>query len=113
MYDQLPDGNVVKPVATAFMQRYIDKFGPQSRNAFAGYTYDAAMIIQSAVPAALKAGAPGSLEFRDALRQGMEGVHELVATHGVYDMSPTDHNGMDARSRVLVQVKDGAWRLMQ
>ena len=113
VYDQLPDSNPVKPVATAFMQRYIDKYGPASRNAFAGYTYDAALIIQSAVPAALKAGAPGSAPFREALRQGMEAVHELVGTHGVYDMSPTDHNGMDARSRVLVQVKDGAWRLMQ
>ena len=113
VYDQLPDSNPVKPVATAFMQRYIEKYGPASRNAFAGYTYDAALIIQSAVAAALKAGAPGSEAFREALRRGMEGVHELVGTHGVYDMSPTDHNGMDARSRVLVQVKDGAWRLIQ
>ena len=113
VYDQLPDSNPVKPVATAFMQRYIAKYGPASRNAIAGYTYDAALIIQSAVPAALKAGPPGNAAFRDALRQGMEGVHELVGTHGVYDMSPADHNGMDVRSRVLVQVKDGAWRLIQ
>ena len=113
VYDQLPDDNPVKPVATAFMQRYTDKYGPASRNAFAGYTYDAALIIQSAMPAALRAGPPGSPAFREALRQGMEAVHELVGTHGVYDMSPTDHNGMDARSRVLVQVKDGAWRLIQ
>ena len=113
VYDQLPEGNVVKPVAAAFMQRYIDKFGPQSRNAFAGYTYDASLLIAGAVPAALKAGKPGTQEFRDALRTGMEQTHELVGSHGVYTMSATDHNGMDGRSRVMVQVQDGAWRLIK
>ena len=113
VYDQLPDGNPVKTVATAFMGRYVDKFGPKSQNAFAGYSYDAALIIQAAVPAALKAGKPGTTEFREALRTGMENVHELVGTHGVYSMTPSDHTGMDARSRVMVQIKNGAWTLIQ
>ncbi len=112
VYDQLPDDNVVKPVATAFMQHYVDKFGPQSRNAFAGYTYDAGLLIVGAIPAALKAGKPGTPEFRDALRTAIEQTHELVGTHGVYTMSATDHNGMDGRARVMVQVQDGAWKLI-
>ena len=112
VYDQLPDGNVVKPVATAFMTRYIEKFGPQSRNAFAGYSYDAGLLIAGAVPAALEAGQPGTAAFREALRTAMEQTHELIGTHGVYTMSATDHNGMDERARVMVQVQDGAWRLI-
>ena len=112
VYDQLPDGNPVKPVATAFMTRYIQEFGPQSRNPFAGYSWDAMLLIQAAVPGALKAGQPGTQAFRDGLRDGMEQVHEMVGTHGVYTMSPEDHNGMDARARVLVQVQDGAWKLI-
>ena len=113
VYDQLPDSNPVKPVATAFMQHYVDKFGPQSRNAFAGYSYDASLLIDGAIPAALQAGKPGTQEFRDALRTGMEQTHELVGTHGVYNMTPADHNGMDARARVMVQVQDGAWKLIK
>ena len=113
VYDQLPDSNPVKGVATDFMTKYIAKFGPQSRNAFAGYTYDAGLIIFAAVPAALKAGQPGTPEFREALKGGMEHVHELIGTHGVYDMTPTDHTGMDARARVMVQIKDGTWKLIQ
>ncbi len=113
VFDQLPDNSPVKPVATAFMQRYIDKFGPKSRNAFAGYSYDAMLLIQAAVPEALTRAKPGTPEFRAALRDGIEHVHELVGTHGVYDMSPENHNGMDGRARVLVQVKDGAWKLIQ
>ena len=113
VYDQLPEGNPVKQVATEFMTRYLAKFGPQSRNAFAGYTYDAGLLIAAGVPAALKAGQPGTPEFREALKGGIEHVHELVGTHGVYDMSPTDHTGMDSRARVMVQIKNGAWTLIQ
>ncbi len=112
VYDQLPADNVVRPVATEFMQRYLDKFGPQSRNAFAGYTYDAGLLIAGAVPAALQAGKPGTAAFREALRTAIEQTRELVGTHGVYTMSATDHNGMDERARVMVQVQGGRWTLL-
>ena len=37
----------------------------------------------------------------------------MVGTHGVYNMSAGNHNGLDERARVLVRVQDGAWRLMK
>jgi branched-chain amino acid transport system substrate-binding protein len=110
VYDQLPDGNAIKPVATAFMADYAKKFGPQSVNPFAGYSYDAMLLLKNAIPAALKAGKPGTDEFRVALRDALEKTHELVGVSGVYNMSPTNHNGQDERAAVLVEVKDGAWR---
>jgi branched-chain amino acid transport system substrate-binding protein len=113
VYDQLPDGNVVKPMAAAFMTDYTKKFGPQSVNAFAGYSYDAFLLLQSAIPTALKAGKPGTEQFRAALRDALEKTHELVGVSGVYTMSPTNHNGQDERAAVLVEVKDGAWRAIQ
>jgi branched-chain amino acid transport system substrate-binding protein len=113
VYDQLPDSNVVKPVATAFMADYTKQFGPQSVNPFAGYSYDAILLLKNAIPVALKSGKPGTEEFRVALRDALEKTHELVGVSGVYDMSPSDHNGQDARAAVLVEVKDGAWRAIQ
>jgi branched-chain amino acid transport system substrate-binding protein len=113
VYDQLPDSNVVKPVAAAFMADYTKQFGPQSINPFAGYSYDAMLLLKNAIPIALKAGKPGTEEFRVALRDALEKTHELVGVSGVYDMSPTNHNGQDARAAVLVEVKDGAWRAIQ
>jgi branched-chain amino acid transport system substrate-binding protein len=113
VYDQLPDGNVVKPMAAAFMTDYTKKFGPLSVNAFAGYSYDAFLLLQNAIPTALKAGKPGTEQFRAALRDALEKTHELVGVSGVYTMSPTNHNGQDERAAVLVQVKDGAWRAIQ
>jgi len=100
VYDQLPDGNVVKPVAAAFMTDYTKKFGPQSIGPFSGYSYDAVLLLKSAVPAALKAGKPGTEEFRVALRDALEKTHELVGVSGVYSMSPSNHNGQDARAQV-------------
>jgi branched-chain amino acid transport system substrate-binding protein len=113
VYDQLPDDNAIKPVATAFMADYAKKFGPQSVSPFAGYSYDAMLLLKAAIPAALKAGKPGTEEFRVALRDALEKTHELVGVSGVYNMSPTNHNGQDERAAVLVQVKDGAWRAIR
>jgi branched-chain amino acid transport system substrate-binding protein len=113
VYDQLPDGNVIKPVATAFMAQYEGKFGPHSVSPFAGYSYDAMLLLKAAIPVALQAGKPGTDQFRAALRDALEKTHDLVGVSGVYNMTPTNHNGQDARAAVLVEVKDGAWRAIQ
>jgi branched-chain amino acid transport system substrate-binding protein len=113
VYDQLTEGNPVKPVAVAFMADYTKQFGPQSVNPFAGYSYDAMLLLKNAIPAALKAGKPGTEEFRVALRAALEATRGLVGVSGVYDMSPANHNGQDDRAAVLVEVKDGAWRAIQ
>ncbi len=110
VYEQLPDSNPIKPVATAFMKEYAAKFGAQSVNPFAGYSYDAMLLLKNAIPTALKAGKPGTDEFRVALRDALEKTHDLVGLSGIYDMTPTNHNGQDARAAVLVEVKDGAWK---
>ena len=111
--DQLPDSNPVKPVAAAFVKDYAAKFGAQGMSPFAGYSYDAMLLLKAAIPEALKAGKPGTEEFRVALRESLEKTHELVGVSGVYTMSPTDHNGQDARAAMLVEVQDGAWRAIK
>ncbi|MGA9866266.1 MAG: ABC transporter substrate-binding protein [Acetobacteraceae bacterium] len=109
VYTQLPDSNPIKPVATAFMDEYTKKFGPQSVNPFAGYSYDAMLLLKNAIPTALKSAKPGTEAFRVALRDALEKTHGLVGVSGVYDMSPTNHNGQDSRAAVLVEVKNGEW----
>ncbi len=109
VYDQLPDGNPIKPVASELMAAYTKKFGPASVNPFAGYSYDAMLLLANAIPAALKVAPPGTDAFRMALRDAMEHTHELVGVSGIYNMSATDHNGQDARAAVLVEVRHGEW----
>jgi len=111
--EELPANFPTKAVSMDFVKRYESTFGAGSRNAFAGYSYDGVMLLNAAVPVALKKAKPGTPEFREALRDALEGAKNIIGTHGVYNMSASDHNGLDARARVLVHVDNGQWRLMK
>jgi branched-chain amino acid transport system substrate-binding protein len=111
--EELPDSHPTKKVSLDFTKRYEAAFGAGTRNAFAGYAYDAYLLVDAAAPAALKKGKPGTPEFREALRASLESVRNVVGTHGVYNMNAETHNGLDERARVLVHVDNGAWHLMK
>jgi branched-chain amino acid transport system substrate-binding protein len=68
-------------------------------------------LLVVAVPEALKKAQPGTKEFRKALRDAIEGVKNHPESQGIVNMSPTDHLGLDQRSRVMVQILDGKWKL--
>jgi branched-chain amino acid transport system substrate-binding protein len=57
-------------------------------------------------------GQAGHRAFRVALRDALEQERDVVGTQGVFNMSATNHNGMDERARVLVIVRDGKFRLL-
>ena len=111
--EELPDSHPVKKVSLDFTKRYEATFGAGTRNAFAGYSADAVMLVGAAIPAAMKKAKPGTPEFRAALRDALENVKNVVGTHGVYNMTAKNHNGQDERARVLVHVEKGEWRLMK
>ena len=111
--EELPASNAVKATALDFTKRYEAAFGAGSRNAFAGYSNDAVMLLGAAIPAAMKKAKPGTPEFRAALRDALENVKNVKGTHGVYSPTAANHNGLDQRARVLVRVEKGTWRLMK
>ncbi|OGA11051.1 MAG: branched-chain amino acid ABC transporter substrate-binding protein [Betaproteobacteria bacterium RIFCSPLOWO2_02_FULL_65_20] len=111
--EELPASFPTKKVSLDFVKRYESSFGAGSRNAFAGYSYDGVALLNAAVPVALKKAKPGTPEFREALRAALENVKNIIGTHGVYNMSASNHNGLDDRGRVLVDVSNGQWRLMK
>ena len=109
--EQLPDSNAVKKPAMTYKTAYEKAFGGQV-STFGGHAWDAGLLLQRAIPIALKSGAqPGTVEFRKALRDAMEQTKELAISHGIMNMSPTDHLGLDQRARVMVQIVNGAWKL--
>ncbi len=110
---QLPDSHPCKASALEFVKRYEAAYGAGTASAFAAHAWDAGLLLQAAVPVALKAAQPGTKEFRAALRDAMESVRELRGTAGVFDMSPTDHTGLDQRARVMATIKNGTWVLAE
>jgi branched-chain amino acid transport system substrate-binding protein len=111
--EELPDAYPTKKVSLEFTKRYESTFGAGTRNAFAGYAYDGMLILNAAAPEALKKAKPGTEQFREALRTALENVRNVVGTHGVYNMNPQNHNGLDERARVVVHVENGAWHLVR
>lgn len=111
--DDLPAGNPIKAVAQGYIKGYDAKFGAGTTSTFGANTFDAGLLLQKAIPVALKKAQPGSAEFRAALRDALEQTHELVGAQGIFNMTPQNHNGMDARARVMMTVKNGRWTLTQ
>jgi len=109
--DEISDANPVKKVAQNYIGAYEKRFG-QKPATFGANTWDAGIILQRALSVAMKKARPGTAEFRAALRDAMEQERDIVGCQGVFNMSATDHNGMDERARVLVVVRDGRFRLL-
>jgi len=110
--NEIPDDVATKKVALEYVTAYEKQFGQQPPIFGAG-VYDAGLLLQHAIPEAAKKGKPGTPEFRSALRDALEGTHELVTSQGVVNMSAQDHSGYDKRGRVLLTVKDGKFSLVR
>ena len=109
--DEIPASNPTKAVAQAYIATYEKQFGTRPAT-FGANTWDAGLLLERAIPAALKVAKPGTEAFRVALRDALEREREVVGCQGVFNMSATNHNGMDERARVLVTVRDGRFRLL-
>lgn len=108
---QLPANHPVKKSASDYIAKYEGAFGKGSVSTFGGHAWDAGLLLQAAIPAAVKSGAqPGTPAFRAALRDALESVKELPGAHGVFNMSATDHLGLDQRARVMVKIEGGTWK---
>jgi branched-chain amino acid transport system substrate-binding protein len=110
--EQLPDSNPMKKVGLDYKKAYEGAHGPGSLSTFGAHAWDAVLLLQRAVPGAVKKAKPGTPEFRKALRDELEAVKNLVAAHGMFNMSAQDHLGLDQRAAVMVVVQDGKWKLL-
>jgi len=110
---QLPDSNPIKKVALDYTTRYEKVQGAGSTSTFGAHAWDAGLLLQNAVPVALKKAKPGSKEFRAALRDALEGLKNVTVSHGIVNMSAQDHLGFDQRARVMVVIENGAWKLLK
>ena len=109
--DQLPAANPVRKSALDYVAKYEKAHGEGSVSTFGAHAWDAGLLLAAAVPKALEKSKPGTPEFRAALRDALESIKEMPAAHGIFTMSATDHLGLDQRSRVMVQIVNGTWKL--
>lgn len=101
---QLPDTDPQKPVLLAYKNQYEAKHGPVST--FGGHAYDGIMIALAAIE---RAGGTDKAKVRDEI----EKTQGFIGASGVFDMSPEDHMGLNLDAFKMVEVREGAWTLVE
>ncbi len=101
--EQLPNTDPQKPVLLAYKKQYEAKYGPVST--FGGHAYDG---LQIAVAALQRAGGTDRAKVRDEI----EKTKGFIGTAGVFNMSPEDHMGLNLDAFKMVEVRNGAWKIV-
>lgn len=108
--EQLPESNPIRKVSMDFRAAYQKANGAAPTDAFSAYSFDAWLLFLDA--ASRTKGEPGTPAYRIALRDAIVSTKELVGTHSVYNFKPTERYGSDERSRVIVKLEKGQWKLV-
>ncbi len=103
--DLLPEGDPQKPVAIGYSKAFGDKFKTEV-STFGGHAYDGLML---AVNAMKVAGSTDKAKVRDAL----EATKGYVGADGVFNMSATDHMGLDLSAFRMLEIRNGDWTLVK
>lgn len=109
--DQLADSHPSKKQALDFVQKFEAANGANTRNQFAGHSYDFQVAMEKAIPLALKKAKPGTPQFRAALRDSLETMGRTVFAHGVMNWTPTDHWGYTLETGVMTKLVDGKFKV--
>jgi branched-chain amino acid transport system substrate-binding protein len=102
---ELPASDPQKAVVTGYEKNFRDRYKTEV-STFGGHGYDALMIAVNALKQA------GGTE-RDKLRSALEATRGYVGTAGVFNMSPTDHMGLDLSAFRMLEIGNGKWMLLQ
>lgn len=102
--NQLPASDPQKAVVLAYDQAYKLRH-KEDASTFGGYAYDALML---SVDAMKRANGTDKAKVRDAL----EATKGYVATSGTFNMSATDHMGLNLSAFRMLEVKGGQWSLL-
>lgn len=103
--DVLPDTHPQKKLLQDYKRAYESRYN-EDVSTFGGHAYDAYLLITSAIK---KAGSTDKKKVREAI----ENTKGMIGTAGVFNFSPTDHNGLGMDAFEMLTVKDGKFALYQ
>ena len=101
--DQLPAGPQ-RAVLEGFIADYSAKYGSEP-SAFAGHAYDGLYLMVEAIK---RAGTSDKASVRDAL----EATQGFVGITGEFNFSASDHMGLSLDAFHMVEIRNGAWQLI-
>ena len=102
--EQLPANDPQKAVVQSYDKAYKLRYKEEA-STFGGYAHDALMLTVDAIK---RANSTDKAKVRDAL----EATKGYVATSGSFNLSPTDHMGLNLSAFRMLEVKGGQWSLL-
>lgn len=103
--DQLPDDHPQKAVGLAYREAYQGAYD-EPISTFGGHAYDGLFLAIEAIERA------GSTD-REAVRAEIENTRDFIGVDGIFNMSESDHLGLDSDSFQMVEIRDGNWQLLK
>jgi branched-chain amino acid transport system substrate-binding protein len=101
--DQLDENDPMRPIILDFDKRYKERYGV-GIDQIAGHAHDAISLIYDALKRCQ--GKVTKATFRDAL----ENTKGLKNSHGIYNYSPTDHDGLSKKDMVFIRIEGGKFK---
>jgi branched-chain amino acid transport system substrate-binding protein len=103
--ETLPDSDAQKKVVLAYKREYESRF-KSDVSTFGGHAWDGLMLAAEAIR---RANGTDKARVRDAL----ESIRGFMGTAGVFNLSATDHMGLDLSAFRMLEVRKGDWTLVK
>jgi branched-chain amino acid transport system substrate-binding protein len=101
--DQLDKADPIGPIVIDFDKRMRARYG-KGIDQIAGHAHDALWLVYDALRRCQ--GKVTRAQFRDAL----EATRGFKACHGIYNYSPTDHDGLRKEDMVFIRIEGGKFK---
>ena len=100
----IPDSDPQKPVLLKYIKDYESRYKSHV-SGFGGYAYDGLNLLAMALR---KAGAD-----KAKIRDELEKIKGYKGVSGIFNFSPSDHNGLTMDAFVLVKIVNGKWQIIK
>ena len=102
--DSLPNNDPQKKVVESYKRAFESKYH-QDVSTFGGHAYDGLHLVVNAMRRAHSTN-------KAKVRAAIESTHGWMGIDGEFNMSPTDHLGLDLSAFRMLEIKNGDWTLV-
>ena len=103
--DSLPNNDPQKKVVESYKRAFESKYH-QDVSTFGGHAYDGLHLVVNAMRRAHSTN-------KAKVRAAIESTHGWMGIDGEFNMSPTDHLGLDLSAFRMLEIKNGDWTLVK
>ncbi|MCP2502189.1 MAG: ABC transporter substrate-binding protein [Deltaproteobacteria bacterium] len=103
--DVLPKNHPQKELLLQYKKDYMSFCSGEECSTFGGHAYDAFIILMKGIEKAKSTD-------KEAVRTAIENLKGVVGTGGIFNFSPTDHNGLGIDAFEMLVVKKGKFAIL-